>query len=208
MAIAESADRPRERVDLAVGESARRLVEQQQPRRAPSARASSMRFNVPYGRPVAGCDTHDGSGRARPGSPSRHTELPILTLGPDAKRHGDPVRLRSRHGADHDVLDDAHGRKQREVLERARHASPRDTRRRDVEEVVALEADDAPRGVVDPADDVEERRLARSVRSDEATDPPGSIAKGDRRGRQSPRSGRRPLPPPARPRLVPPNKPT
>ncbi len=111
-------------------------------------------------------------------------QLAILTLGADPERGGDPVRLRPRRCADHDVLDDGHRRVEREVLERPCHPPPRDARRRDVEQVLALEAHHAPCGVIDPADDVEERRLSRSVRPDQATDLPGldrerEIVEGD-----------------------------
>ena len=71
---------------------------------------------------------------------------------------------------DHHVLEQRHAGEQRQVLEGAGDAVAGDAVRRHAEQVVALEEHPALGRLIDPADDVEHRRLARAVRTDEATD--------------------------------------
>ena len=52
--VADLLDEAAELLDLLVVQPARRLVEQQELRRATSARASSTRFSVPKGSPATG----------------------------------------------------------------------------------------------------------------------------------------------------------
>jgi hypothetical protein len=69
-----------------------------------------------------------------------------------------------------DVVEDRHRRKERDVLERPRDSQPDDPVRRRVEQVLAHEHH-APRlRPVQARDDVERRRLACAVRTDQAHD--------------------------------------
>ena len=61
-------------------------------------------------------------------------------------------------------------REEREVLEGARDPAPDDLVRRNPEEVVAVEDDAPPFGLVEPRDDVERGRLAGAVRPDQPDD--------------------------------------
>ena len=90
----------------------------------------------------------------------------------DLQRLGAPLRRRTlvRVAADENVLEDRERREEREVLERARDAGPGDAVRRKRKQVVPVERDATGPRLVEPADAVEEGRLARAVRSDERTD--------------------------------------
>jgi hypothetical protein len=88
----------------------------------------------------------------------------ISSLRRPAGRAG-PITLAVR--ADHDVLEQRHGREQREVLERAGDAVVGDAVRLDAQQIGAVEVESAGGRLVDPADDIEHRRLARAVGSDQ-----------------------------------------
>ena len=71
---------------------------------------------------------------------------------------------------DEDVLERGHVLEEPDVLERAAHAALRDRMRRLAGDVLAREDDLPRRGLVDAGEHVEERRLPRAVRADEADD--------------------------------------
>src|SRR5436190_4905004 len=87
----------------------------------------------------------------------------------EAARHrARPFRMREvRH---EQVLEDAHVAEQARDLEGAHEPAQRDLVRREAEEALALERDLAGARALDPGDEVDERRLAGAVRSDDATD--------------------------------------
>ena len=125
-AVAETADRARQLVDLGVGEPGRRLVEQEQRGSAAMARASSMRLSVPKGSPTAGRSARSGRPRSpRMRRPSRSSRS---LLAP----HADPERRRTKLDVtvgvrpDHHVLEHGQAREQGEVLERAGDAEAGD----------------------------------------------------------------------------------
>ncbi len=69
-----------------------------------------------------------------------------------------------------DVVEDGHAPEQRKVLERPPDSEPGDPVRRSLEQVVALE-ENAPGGrAVEARQAIEQGRLARSVRPDQADD--------------------------------------
>src|SRR5882762_3414362 len=78
--------------------------------------------------------------------------------------------MQSAMVADHDVVE--HGERQREprALKRAGDAGGVDALRRHAGQVLAAELRVAARGPVNAGNDVEQRRLARAVRADEAED--------------------------------------
>jgi hypothetical protein len=78
--------------------------------------------------------------------------------------------------ADEHVLVHGHGREELDVLERARDSPPDDTVRRRAQQALAVEGDLSGVRPVEPRDQVEERRLAGAVRSDQ----PGDLAGVDR----------------------------
>ena len=105
-------------------------------------------------------------------------QLPVFLLGADAERRRDPVDLRARGGTDHDVVEDRHRRVEGKVLERARDPATGDAVGGDTQQVLVLEPHCPPRGVVDAADDVEQRGLPGAVRPDQ----PANLAAVDREG--------------------------
>ena len=118
---------------------------------AASARASSTRFRVPYessrrragGRAARGRRSRAARGRSRP---------------------------RRACAADEHVLEHGHRAEQLDVLERARDPAPDDPVRRRAQQALAVEDDLALVRLVQPRDQVEERRLAGAVRADQADD--------------------------------------
>src|SRR5438094_715998 len=78
-----------------------------------------------------------------------------------------------------DVHDHAHALEQGDVLERARDAEGRDVRRRPVRAVPPLERDPAFERVIEPADGVEQARLAGAVGADDRHDLPLRDAQAD-----------------------------
>src|SRR5437588_850942 len=109
-----------------------------------------------------------------------------LLLGPLSRRaeHGaHHIGMVVRIDPDHDVLEGGHQGEQPDVLERPADPEARDLEgtagpfhqreqrnRSRLEQLLALEPNGSVGGRVDPGDHVEERRLARSVRPDEAED--------------------------------------
>ena len=81
-------------------------------------------------------------------------------------------RAAARVRTDHHVLHHGERGEQREVLERARDPGPRDPVRREREQVVPVELDAPSVRLVEPADAVEQRRLASAVGPDERADLP------------------------------------
>ena len=104
-------------------------------------------------------------------------ELP-LRLAEDARLFGaiepqpggDEARPRARMSAERDVVEQAHVRAQLDVLERARHAEPRDVPLRLPGHVVAEELHAAGGHRQRAGDEVEHRRLAGAVGTDQADD--------------------------------------
>src|SRR5262249_4722292 len=77
---------------------------------------------------------------------------------------------RAAVGADHDVVKDGLRGEERQVLERAADPEPGDPVRGLGQERSAFEVDRARRGRVEPAQAVEQGRLARAVRPDQTHD--------------------------------------
>ena len=97
-------------------------------------------------------------------------QRPLLACRTDASHRADEADLAQMVRPGHRVLEQAHRREQRKVLERARDAETGDPVRADRQEVLPIEAQTATGGVVDAADDVEHRRLAGAVRADQPED--------------------------------------
>ena len=137
-------------------ETGRRLIEQQQAR-ARRERSGDL-------------DALERSVRESDGRP-RHEMLERETLQ-DRARFGAPLGIDPavRVSPHQHVLHHRQCREQREVLERPRDPDPRDAMRGQAEQVVAVELDRAARGLVQATHTVEQRRLARTVRSDERAD--------------------------------------
>jgi hypothetical protein len=88
--------------------------------------------------------------------------------------------------ADHDVLQHRHAAEEAEILEGAADAERGDAVARRLRQASPLEENTAAIEAVEPAEAVEERRLARAVRSDEAADLPGFDREGDAVERDDP----------------------
>src|SRR4029453_1488667 len=86
------------------------------------------------------------------------------------QRAGEEAAGRAAMGAHHDVVQDGHGPEQRQVLEGAPDAHPGNVVGLRREQVAILEGDAAGRGLVEPAQAIEEGGLARPVRADQAHD--------------------------------------
>jgi hypothetical protein len=84
-----------------------------------------------------------------------------------------------RVGADADIVRHRHIRKQRHVLERAADADVADLVRRLGENALTFDQDVAFAGLIEPAETVEERRLARAVRTDQTQDLALAHVEGD-----------------------------
>ena len=96
-----------------------------------------------------------------------------------AQRVGDEIAAAARVGADPHVVEHGLRAEQRQVLEGAADADLGDAMRRPVEQRAPLEQDVAAIGGVEPADAVEQRRLAGAVRPDEPEDLAGLDREGD-----------------------------
>ena len=97
--------------------------------------------------------------------------IDLLARGtPEPERAAENPRLQMRVHSDKEIVDDRAVTKQRQVLERAPDAETRKMVRPVSQQVVAVEADVAGGRIIDPADHVEDRRLAGAVGADEADD--------------------------------------
>jgi hypothetical protein len=109
--------------------------------------------------------------------------LPRLALlAPHARRPRDraeEIALESHVHADEHVLERSHVLKETDVLERAPDAPLRVRMRRLARHVLAVEEHAPGRRLVDAGQHVEERRLARSVRADQADDRAGGHGEVD-----------------------------
>ena len=135
-----------------------------------SARASSRRLRWPV----------ESVPRVREGLVAEPDPLE-QRVGPRARV---PHVAGAREGAHHDVVDHAHPRERPELLERARDAQPAHAVRGEAGEPLAVQAHLARVGMIEAADDLEQRGLARPVRPDDAhqlarRDLEGDLAVGD-----------------------------
>ncbi len=113
--------------------------------------------------------------------------LPLLAADTDLQRRLQEAHLGAAVHADHHVVEDAQSAPEGEVLERAADADAGDlVRRRAPAAICVLEGDRALGRVVDPADDVEHRRLAGAVRTDDRADVAGPHLEGDAVERDDP----------------------
>ena len=176
----ELEQQPPERVGLVFVEPRRRFVEQQHTRRGAErageldepGRAGGERVDLPVG-DRADPDLFeqlvgDGAG--------------VVLLGGPAPAHLE----RDEH-----VLARGEAAERLEPLERARDAEPGPRVALGARHVAPVEADAPARRLLQPGDDVEERRLARAVRTDQPGDLPGLDLRSTR-GRA--RAGRRTRP--------------
>ncbi len=169
--------RAAERAHLALGQPAGRFVEQQQlwlcHQRASPARPASARRRA--GRAEAGPRTPQP--RARRGSPS---PAPRFGAPPGSnattREGGDRIAVQYRLGAEHHVL--AHGQPgaQPDALQGAGNAELGQVMRVVPSQIATAVGEAAGARVDEPADDVEQRRLARAVRADH----PDHLARHDR----------------------------
>ena len=97
-------------------------------------------------------------------------------LAAQAQRRRQEVLSKVEMPSDHEVVEDGHVVEETEVLERPRDAEPRHRVGRPAEERFAAKADRPRCRMVDPADAVEQRRLARAVGADDGK----GLAFGDR----------------------------
>ncbi len=148
-----------------------RLVHQQERRLGGQRTGDLEPLQRAERQPGRGAERERGRGRA---ASSRSPARRACRGSPGRRRSaGSPDRSRpcpATVRADHHVLEQRHRREQRQVLERAGDAEPGDAVRRHVEQVLAVEPHRARRRLVDAADDVEHRRLAGTVRTDQAAD--------------------------------------
>src|SRR4051794_4525081 len=100
---------------------------------------------------------------------------PERGVAPQRRQHAQALPL-VRDDRDGDRFGDRERREDVDELERARHAAPREQHRADAGDVLALEADDACGRLQQPGEDVDERRLAGAVRTDDRD----RLAVGDR----------------------------
>src|SRR5581483_761747 len=106
----------------------------------------------------------------------------VALLLPHARRAEnrlEEVSLQPHVHADEHVLERRHVLEQADVLEGAADAALRERVRRPPRHVLAGEEDGARRRLVDAGQHVEERRLARAVRADQADDRAGGDAEVD-----------------------------
>src|SRR5207302_1529837 len=104
----------------------------------------------------------------------------LLTPGrPPVERLEQEASAHLHEPARHDVVEHAHALEQGDVLERARDAEGRDVRRRQVRAIPSLERDPAFVRVIEPADGVEQGRLAGAVGADDRHDLPPRDAQAD-----------------------------
>ena len=94
----------------------------------------------------------------------------------------------------HQVVEDAHASEQLELLERAAHTEARARRRPHGCDVSPVEHDAPTRGRDEPADRVEDRRLARAVGTDQADETAfGNLNRRVVHGRKAAEADRHPL---------------
>src|SRR3954451_8744193 len=87
------------------------------------------------------------------------------------REHGRPETRQAVLGrADHDVLENGQMREKAEALERARDAEARELARLDAAQRLVAPLQPSLVGAGEPADDVEQRRLAGAIWSDDADD--------------------------------------
>src|SRR2546425_8768769 len=150
-----------------------RLVEQQQlglgGERAPELHALLQSIGQLAGRRLAdGLDLEGGDHALDEGAGGQ-----LLAPGggpPDRVEQEVPAHL--QQPARHEVVEHAHALEERDVLEGARHPELGHVGRRQPRAVAALEEDAALVGMVEAADDVEQRGLARAVGPDDGEDLP------------------------------------
>ena len=98
-------------------------------------------------------------------------DLPLLTAHAGSPQHrAEHAGVRVAVLGRHDVLHHAHVQEEPQRLERARDAALADLVRLEADEAFPLEQDVAAVRPVDAGDQVEERRLPRAVRPDDADD--------------------------------------
>ena len=167
-AIGEPADPRSQRVHLALGEPARRLVEQQELRlrhegagqRGPLLNCVGERGGHPAG-VVRGTElVEHGHG------PRRHAAL-LAAGAPDAEEGRSEVAAQGRFGAEHHVLVHGQARTEADPLQGARDAQLGQVVRMVPAQDGTAVGDRSRAGMDETADHVEERRLARSVRPDD-----------------------------------------
>jgi hypothetical protein len=169
--VAQFDDRLAERLGLAVAEAARRLVEHQQlgVREQRSGELDPLERAVGQSgdRPVRVLAEVEPLEQVE-GLPAQRALAPVQAGQTQDPGHeaGSAALVR----AEQHVLADRHRGEQAEVLERARDTQLGDPMRLAREHVLAVEPDRAGLRRVQPADAVEERRLARAVRPDEPAD--------------------------------------
>jgi hypothetical protein len=102
---------------------------------------------------------------------NRRIELALLLADPwQLQRVTDEIALGAAVSADADVVAHGEAREQRNVLERAADADLCNLLRLILEDAGPLHQDLALARLIEPAQAVEQRRLARAVRSDQAQD--------------------------------------
>ncbi len=112
-----------------------------------------------------------GSVSAEAGSSADMAEADELELGTrKVHRRALGLRTAAEQGTGGNVLHHRHLRERLHDLERAGEPAPRRLERVLARHVLAGEADRAGGGLVDAGDEVDERRLPRPVRADEADD--------------------------------------
>ena len=169
--VADGADEGAERRHLSVVEPARGLVHEEQ---------------LGLGREGAGRlhPLERGEGQAR----RRHMGdrlqahetdrlqggFPVGPLLPQYARPpegtGEEAAPRPAMGPDHHVVQHRHGAEERQVLEGTPDAQPRDVVGLGLQEIVLLKGDGACRGLIEPAQAVEQGGLTGAIRADEAHD--------------------------------------
>ena len=170
--IADLHDRFPEFVDLPVGQSRRRLVHQQEARsggqRPGDLESLERAERQPGGRPEHQWTEAELDEQVA----GEVAGAPVLGGDSDpADRLGD-ADVALAVGPHHHVLEQAHRREQGEVLKRPGDPEGGDAVGRHSQQVLAVVRHAARRRLVDPADDVEHRRLAGSVGTDQPADVP------------------------------------
>src|SRR3954452_10935082 len=91
----------------------------------------------------------------------------LLQSRPVAEQLKEEVRVHRKGAARHDIVERAHTAEQRYILEGTRDAAMRRLVRTHFRTRLALESDAALLRLVEAIDDVEHRRLAGAIRSDD-----------------------------------------
>ncbi len=137
---------------------------------AARARASSSRLSVPNGSPAAGRNASSCRSSERRIWNASAASAAFLASGADSGHRTHEAHLAEVVRSRHRVLEQAHRREQRQVLERPRDAESRDAVGADGQQVFAVESQATTCGVVDATHDVEHRGLAGTVRTDQSED--------------------------------------